>query len=125
MSDSNKNRTIVLAVLEGGLSPVQAAGRFGVSKRWVYTLLARYRSGGLEAVDPQSRRPHTNPHATDPETIAAVLALRESLTKQGLDAGKLRHLAIGRDQGQIIAEHTIDPTKNYQPRRTHDDPEHS
>lgn len=87
MSDSNKNRTIVLAVLEAGLTPAQAAGRFGVSKRWVYTLLARYRSGGLDTVDPQSRRPHTNPHATTPEAIKGILALRQALTKQGLDAG--------------------------------------
>lgn len=87
VSDSNKNRTIVLAVIEGGLSPAQAAERSGVSKRWVYTLLTRYRSGGLEATDPRSRRPNTNPNATPPETVKTVLALRESLTNQGLDAG--------------------------------------
>jgi transposase InsO family protein len=87
MTDTNKNRTIVLAVTDGGLTPSEAARRFRVSTRWVYTLLARYRHGGLEAVDPRSRAPHTNPHATDPAIVAAVLALRQSLTSEGLDAG--------------------------------------
>ena len=87
MKDTHKNRTIILAITEGGLTATEAAVRFGVSKRWVYTLLARYRSGGLDAVDPRSRRPHTNTNATDPDTVATILTLRESLTAQGLDAG--------------------------------------
>ncbi|WP_225973211.1 helix-turn-helix domain-containing protein [Nesterenkonia natronophila] len=87
MTDTNKNRTIVLAVTDGGLTPSEAARRFRVSVRWVYTLLARSRHGGLEAVDPRSRAPHTNPRATDPVIVAAVLALRQSLISEGFDAG--------------------------------------
>jgi transposase len=43
MTDTNKNRTIILAVTDGGLTPSEAARRFRVSTRWVYTLLSRYR----------------------------------------------------------------------------------
>ncbi len=87
MNATTKNRTIVLAITEGKLTPAEAATRFGVSKRWVYTLLARNKTGGLDAVDPQPRRPHSNPNATNPDTVATILALRETLTVQGLDAG--------------------------------------
>ncbi|WP_231440929.1 integrase core domain-containing protein [Brevibacterium zhoupengii] len=87
MNDSNKNRSIILAITEGGLTQTQAAHRFDVTTRWIRTLLTRYKTGGLDAVDPQSKRPHTNPNATDKTTTTQVLALRDSLAAQGLDAG--------------------------------------
>ncbi|WP_182049956.1 IS481 family transposase [Changpingibacter yushuensis] len=87
MNTSNQNRVIILSIAEGGLSVAEAATRFNVSQRWIYTLLARYKAGGIDAVDPRSRRPHTNPNATDPTTVEAILTLREDLTTAGLDAG--------------------------------------
>ncbi|MGO1263162.1 integrase core domain-containing protein [Brevibacterium aurantiacum] len=87
MNDSNKNRSIILAITEGGLTQTQAAQRFDVSTRWIRTLLTRYRTGGLDAVDPQSKRPRTNPNAIDEATISTILTLRDSLIAQGLDAG--------------------------------------
>jgi len=50
----------------------------------------------LEAVDPRSRRPVSNPRAVSDEVIAALVILRQDLTAQGLDAGPLTlqwHLA--------------------------------
>lgn len=87
MKDTNRNRVIILSITEGTLTAPEAAERFGISKRWVYTLLARYRTGGINAVDPQTRRPHTNPNSTDDDTITRILKLRDTLTTQGLDAG--------------------------------------
>lgn len=87
MSSENKNRIIILAIIEGKLTAGEAAGRFKVSKRWVYQLLARYRAGGLEALQPRSRRPHSSPHATPQAVTTLILSLRESLATQGLDAG--------------------------------------
>lgn len=87
MNESNKSRVIVLAIVEGGLAVREASIRFSVSERWIYALLARYRTGGLDAVDPRSKRPHTNPNAIDPSTIEAILKLRAQLLSQGLDAG--------------------------------------
>ncbi|WP_209374699.1 helix-turn-helix domain-containing protein, partial [Brevibacterium renqingii] len=87
MKETNRNRVIVLAITEGGLTTSEAATRYAVSKRWIYTLLARYRTRGLDAVDPQPRRPRTNPNATDDTTIATILTLRAKLLADGLDNG--------------------------------------
>ncbi|MDR8020509.1 IS481 family transposase [Nesterenkonia aerolata] len=87
MTATSKNRAIVLAITEGTLTVTEASIRFNVSRRWIYTLLNRHRTDGLDALTPRSRRPHTNPNATDPTTIDTILELRETLTRTGLDAG--------------------------------------
>lgn len=87
MNDYNKNRAIILAITEGGLSHTEAAKRFNVTTRWIRTLATRYRTGGLDAVDPQSKRPHTNPKATSNDIIDNILTLRATLIADGLDAG--------------------------------------
>jgi len=85
----SKQRVIVLAVTVQGLSKAEAARRYGVSRQWVHALLARHRNGGLEAVEPRSRRPNSNPRSV-PEALAArILALRQELDGAGLDCGPL------------------------------------
>jgi transposase len=37
---NSQSQVIVLSILHGGLSPTQAAARFGVSREWIYQLLA-------------------------------------------------------------------------------------
>lgn len=83
----SKPRVIVLSVVHQGLSAAEAAARFGVSRQWVHQLLARYRSGGLDAVEPRSHRPRTNPRQTPPELVEQIVDLRRELISQGLDAG--------------------------------------
>jgi transposase InsO family protein len=85
----SKSRVIVLAAVSEQLTPSQAAARFGVSRQWVHQLLVRYHDGGLEAVDPRSRRPASNPRAVSDEVIAAIVRLRGDLVGHGLDAGPL------------------------------------
>lgn len=69
------------------LSVTAAAVEYGISRRHLHRLLARYRDGGLEALEPRSRRPKTTPIAT-PETVRQrVIELRRQLTCDGLDAG--------------------------------------
>ena len=69
------------------LSVTQAATEYGISRRHLHRLLARYREDGLDALEPRSRRPKTTPIAT-PETIRErVIELRVQLTAGGLDAG--------------------------------------
>ncbi|OCB36555.1 transposase, partial [Mycobacterium malmoense] len=73
-----------------------AAQAYGLSRQHIYRLLARYREGGLEAVEPRSRRPASNPRAVPDDVIAAIVLLREKLRAEGLDAGPLTlqwHLA--------------------------------
>ena len=87
MENKDRNEVIVLAVVEGGMSVTEAATRFGVSRRWIHTLLARYHHDGLQALTPRSRAPLTSPTATPPALRTGVLQLRADLTSQGLDAG--------------------------------------
>jgi transposase InsO family protein len=92
----SKARVVVLEIVSGHLSVSAAARAYGLSRQHIYRLLDRFRDGGLDAVDPRSRRPASNPHAVSDEVIAAIVLLREHLTAQGLDAGPLtlqEHLA--------------------------------
>ena len=85
----SKARVVVLEVVSGNLSVAAAARAYGISRQHIYRLLRRYRLGGLEAVDPRSRRPASNPRAVSDEVVAAVVLLREKLLAEGLDAGPI------------------------------------
>lgn len=82
----SKNRVIVEAVL-AGQSHGAVALQYGVSKVWVGKLVARWRLGGWEAVEKQSTRPKSNPHASDDDTVARIIELRRHLSQAGLYAG--------------------------------------
>jgi transposase InsO family protein len=84
---SSKARLVITAVVVEKQPVVQVARDYGVSRSWIYELLARYRSEGSAAFQPRSRRPKTSPRATPPATVELVLALRKRLGEQGLDAG--------------------------------------
>ncbi|WP_114856626.1 IS481 family transposase [Brachybacterium sp. YJGR34] len=84
-----KNRVIVLSVIESGLRPADAARRYGVSRRWVEILLARYRAGGFDALEPRSRAPRHHPNATPPHLVQRILDLRHELETTGQDAGAM------------------------------------
>lgn len=83
----SKARLVITAVVLEGRSAGEVATTYGVSRSWVYELLARYRLEGDAAFEPRSRRPRSNPRATDPDTVAQVLAVRAELSTAGLDAG--------------------------------------
>jgi transposase InsO family protein len=85
----SKARVVVLEVVSGRLSVTDASRTYAMSRQHIYRLLARYRQGGLDAVEPRSRRPASNPHAVSDEVIAAIVHTREKLTADGLDAGPL------------------------------------
>jgi transposase InsO family protein len=83
----SRARVAVLQVVSQQLSITQAAAEYGISRRHLHRLLIRYREGGLDALEPRSRRPNTTPIAT-PETVRQrVIELRAQLTADGLDAG--------------------------------------
>jgi transposase InsO family protein len=83
----SKARLVITAVELEGRSPAEVAATYGVSRSWVYELLARYRAEGDAALEPRSRRPRTNPRATPQSVVDLVLRLRTELTDAGLDAG--------------------------------------
>jgi transposase InsO family protein len=82
-----KARYLVEAHLLEGRSVAELAAAHGVHRSWIYKLLARYRAGGLEALQPRSRRPRSCKHETSREIVKAIVALRTELHAQGHDAG--------------------------------------
>jgi transposase InsO family protein len=82
-----KARYLVEAHVLEGRSVAELAAAHGVHRSWIYKLLARYREGGLEALEPRSRKPRTSPAAISAEAEAAILRLRKELQSAGHDAG--------------------------------------
>ena len=83
----SRARVAVLKVVSGQSSVTAAADDYGYSRRHLHRLLARYRDGGLEALEPHSRRPKSTPIATPVQVRERVIELRVRLTADGLDAG--------------------------------------
>jgi len=80
-------RYVVDAVVLEGRSAREVAQAHGISKSWIYELIARYRDGGYQALEPRSKRPRSCKHGTPPETIEAILKLRAQLHTEGHDCG--------------------------------------
>lgn len=77
----------MLKVVSGEVTVTAAATEYGYSRRHLHRLLGRYREGGLEALEPRSRRPKTTPNAASDAVRERVVELRLQLTAGGLDAG--------------------------------------
>ncbi len=80
-------RVVITAVVLEGRSKSAVAWDYGVSRRWVQKLVARYLAEGEAAFEPRSRRPRASPQRTSQATEDTVVALRKNLTEAGLDAG--------------------------------------
>jgi transposase InsO family protein len=80
-------RVVITAVVLEGRPKSVVARDYGVSRRWVQILVARYLAEGEAAFEPRSRRPHTSPRRTSQAVEDAIVALRKDLAGAGLDAG--------------------------------------
>jgi transposase InsO family protein len=80
-------RVVIMAVVLEGRPKSAVARDYGVSRRWVQILMARYLAEGEAAFEPRSRRPHTSPRRTSQATEDAIVALRKDLAEAGHDAG--------------------------------------
>lgn len=80
-------RVAVLKIVSKQLSVTAAAAEYGLSRRHLHRLLARYRDGGIEAVEARSRAPRSSPHRTPAKVRDRIVELRQELTGQGSDAG--------------------------------------
>ena len=83
----SKARLVITAVVVEGRPVREVSGAYGVSRSWIYELLARYRDEGESAFRSRSRRPHTSPAAIGDAAVAAIIEVRKRLVEQGLDAG--------------------------------------
>jgi transposase len=122
-------RYVVDAVLLEGYSPTEIARTHGISRYWLYKLIARFREGGYAALEPRSRRPRSCTHAVAPEIQAAIVRLRGELADAGHDCGPhtiAHHLRLELGTApsvatiwRILARHgLITPQPHKRPRST-------
>ena len=89
MGSTSRHLVIVRSVRDQHLTVAQAATRYGVCRQWVYTLLARYDTHGVDGLTPRSKAPHTTPGALPQALVDQIISLRHHLTAEGADAGAL------------------------------------
>ena len=80
-------RLIVTAVLVEKRSKSEVARQYGVSRRWVITLVQRYLAEGDGGLEPRSRRPHHSPHRISVEVEDEIVQIRKDLDRGGHEAG--------------------------------------
>lgn len=85
---------VVTAVLVEGRSKSEVARDYGLSRRWVITLVQRYLAEGQAGLEPRPRRPRTSPSRISDELEDQIVAVRKELDQLGHDNG-----------AQTIAEH--------------------
>jgi transposase InsO family protein len=83
----SKTRLVITAVVIHNQPVAHVAATYGVSRSWLYELLARYRAEGDAVFEPRSRRPKSVPNSVPAEVVELILELREKLSATGLDAG--------------------------------------
>jgi transposase InsO family protein len=83
----SKHQVAVLKVVSGQLSVTAAATQYGISRGHLHRLLGRFREGGLDGLEPRSRRPKSSPQRLSSELHERIVELRRDLVARGLDAG--------------------------------------
>jgi transposase InsO family protein len=78
---------VVTAVLVEGRSKSEVASEYGVSRRWVITLVQRFLAEGEAGLVPRSRRPRSSPHRIACAVEDKIIEIRKDLDKQGHEAG--------------------------------------
>jgi transposase InsO family protein len=122
-------RYVVDAVVLEGRSVREVARTHGVSKSWVAVLVARYRTGGYEALEPRSRRAHARPNRTPERVEDEVIRVRKHLVDEGFDAGaRTIHWHLSKRGGDVPSISTIwrilsrrgfiDPEPNKRPHNS-------
>src|SRR6476619_4884002 len=78
---------VVTAVLVEGRSKSEVARQYGVSRRWVITLVQRYLAHGDAGLEGRSRRPRNSPTRTPVGVEDEIVAIRKELDRAGHEAG--------------------------------------
>src|SRR5689334_8356929 len=81
----SKIRLVITAVVTENRPVSQVAAEYGVSRSWLYELLARHRKEGEGVFEPRSRRPKHTPNVTPTAVVELIVELREKLATAGLD----------------------------------------
>ncbi|MDP9822467.1 transposase InsO family protein [Nocardioides massiliensis] len=83
----SKTRLVITAVVIQNRPVHEVAAEYGISRSWLYELLARYHTEGEAVFEPRSRRPKNIANATAEEVVELIVELREKLATTGLDCG--------------------------------------
>ncbi len=83
----SKARLVITAVVSEKRPVADVVAEYGVSRSWVYELLARYRTEGEAAFEARSKRPLNSPTKIDDNVAELIVAVRDDLAGRGLDAG--------------------------------------
>jgi transposase InsO family protein len=78
---------IVTAVLVEGRTKSEVAREYGISRRWVITLVQRYLAEGDAGLAARSRRPRSSPRRTADTLEDEIVQVRKDLDKHGHEAG--------------------------------------
>src|SRR6266550_5057255 len=78
---------VVTAVVFEGRSKSEVARDYGISRRWVITLVQRYLVEGDRGLAPRSRRPQRSPNQTPAAIEEEIVQLRKALDRAGHEAG--------------------------------------
>jgi transposase InsO family protein len=78
---------VVTAVLVEGRTRSEVARDYGISRRWVITLVQRFLAEGPAGLAPRSRRPLRSPTRTADELEDEIVAIRKDLDRHGHEAG--------------------------------------
>ena len=76
-----------IAVASDELNVAAFCREQGVSRQTFYVWHRRYRTDGVDGLEPRSRAPKTSPKRLGVDVEDAVVALRKELTELGLDNG--------------------------------------
>lgn len=104
----DKARFLIESHLRTGQPIAKLAEAHGVSRGWLYKLLARYRREGLSGLEPRSRRPRSSPTRVAHLHEEAIVALRKELVDNGFDAGAVTiQFHLGQRQAEVPSVSTI------------------
>jgi transposase InsO family protein len=99
---------VVTAVLVEGRSKSEVARTYGLSRRWVITLVQRYQAEGETGLQPRSRRPTRSPQRTPVAVENEIIEIRKELSRAGHEAGAATiAFHLERRHGQTPAVSTI------------------
>jgi len=95
MSPMEQRLQFVTEFRSGLFTMTELVAHYAISRKTGYKWLARYAADGIEGLQDRSRRPERSPHATAPDVVQALVALRKRHPRWG--AKKLLAVAAKRD----------------------------
>jgi transposase InsO family protein len=101
-------RYVVDAVIIAGRSYREVAAAHGVSIGWVAKVVARYRAGGYEAIEPRSRAANRVANRTPADVEERIIRIRKQLVDEGFDGGaQTIHYHLSQQSRQVPSVTTI------------------